>query len=149
MTTTAARDGRAISVGSATARVKVEADATGGRFALIEWTLPHGAPAPPPHVHEEGSETFFVLEGEVVFPLEDGPLRAPAGTCLHVPPGTVHTLTNPNPATARVLELFCPGSLLALVEGVGQAFAAASVPDRERLVQLFATHHSRLAGAPA
>lgn len=149
MTMTTTNDGRAIAVGSSTAHVRVEAGSTDGRFALIEWTLPPGCPAPPPHVHHDGSETFFVLAGEVVFPLADGPFRAVPGTCLHVPPGTVHTLTNPGTETARVLELFCPGKLLRLVEGVSEILSGDGTPDLARLAALFAAHDSSLVGVEA
>jgi quercetin dioxygenase-like cupin family protein len=142
-------DGRVIEVGSSRARVRVEPATTSGRFALIEWTLPPGAPAPPPHVHHEGSETFFVLDGEVLFPLEAGPLRARAGTCLHVPPGTVHTLRNQSNETAHVLELFCPGKLLRLVEGVGQILTGSGPRDLARLAALFEAHESRLTASEA
>ena len=40
-------DRRAIAVGSTTARAKLEAAATDGRLALIDWTLPPRSPSPP------------------------------------------------------------------------------------------------------
>lgn len=122
----------------------MEAAATGGRFALIEWTFPPGAPAPPRHVHHHASETFYVLEGELHVPMADGVVRAPAGTCVHVPPRTVHTLDNPGRDTARALELFCPGSLIGIVEEVGRIFAAGLPPDREALLAAFARHDSAI-----
>src|SRR5579872_3394688 len=45
------------------ARFKLEGRHTGGRFALWEGVLPHGA-APPLHSHPE-DETFYILEGEL------------------------------------------------------------------------------------
>lgn len=45
------------------ARLKLTGEQTGGRFALWEGVLPHGA-APPLHSHPQ-DETFYVLEGEV------------------------------------------------------------------------------------
>lgn len=45
------------------ARLKLGGEQTGGRFALWEGVLPHGA-APPLHSHPQ-DETFYVLEGEV------------------------------------------------------------------------------------
>ena len=44
-------------------RVLLDGTMTGGRFAVIEVTLPKGA-APPMHSHPE-DETFYVLDGEV------------------------------------------------------------------------------------
>ncbi len=136
--------GQSFSVGPSTVSVKVERLATGDGFALIEWTIPPGAPAPPQHVHHRGSETFFVLEGELEFPLADRVVRAVAGTCLHVPPGTVHTLANPRNVPARALELFCPGTLMGLIEDVGRVFASGLPPDRDQLLAAFARYDSAL-----
>ena len=45
------------------ARMKLDGRQTGGRFALLEGVMPHGA-APPLHSHPQ-DETFYVLEGEL------------------------------------------------------------------------------------
>ena len=45
------------------ARMKLEGGQTGGKFALWEGVLPHGA-APPLHSHPQ-DETFYVIDGEV------------------------------------------------------------------------------------
>lgn len=138
--------GRRFSVGPSEVLVRVESETTGGQFALIEWTIPPGAPAPPQHVHHDGSETFYVLVGELEFALAGGPVRAPAGSCLHVPAGAVHTLSNPGSTPARALELFLPGRLAGLIEAVGGVFADGLPPDRGRLLRAFEQHDSALVG---
>lgn len=45
------------------ARLKLTGEQTGGRFALWEGVLPHGA-SPPLHSHPQ-DETFYVLDGEL------------------------------------------------------------------------------------
>lgn len=137
-------DGRAFTVASSHVLVKVENGAPDAAFSLIEWTIPPGAPAPPLHVHRRGSETFYVLEGELQFPLDDTTVHAGPGACLHVPPGTTHTLSNAGEQTARALEFFVPGDLMGLVEEVGQVFAAGLPPDVDRLAAVFAAHDSEL-----
>lgn len=70
--------------------LKASAEQTGGRFSLIEMLSPGGV-ATPLHVHREDDETFYVLEGELTFYLEDGqPIPASAGSFVHVPGGIVH-----------------------------------------------------------
>jgi hypothetical protein len=65
--------------------VKASAEQTGGRFALIEELAPGGA-GTPLHRHAEDDETFYVLEGEITFYLEDDhPVTATAGSFVHVP----------------------------------------------------------------
>ncbi len=142
---TSTGEGRAFSVGASQVLVKVQDGDPQAAFSLIEWAMiPPRAPAPPRHVHREGSETFYVLEGEIDFLLADRTLRAGTGTCVHIPPGTVHTLANPGRRPARVLEFFVPGSLLGLVEEVGRVFAGSVPPDRGRLKAAFAEHASEI-----
>lgn len=69
--------------------VKASADQTSGSFALIEEISPKGA-GTPLHRHPD-DETFYVLEGEISFYLEDDqPLTASAGSFVHVPAGAGH-----------------------------------------------------------
>lgn len=43
---------------------KATGEGTGGRFALWETTTPPGNPGPPPHIHHNEDEVFYLLEGE-------------------------------------------------------------------------------------
>lgn len=140
---------RTFNVGTATVRVHVEKDATDGRFALIEWGFPPGAPAPPQHVHHDASETFFVIEGELTVPSGDDLITLTAGHSLHVTPGMPHTLSNRSDKTARALELFSPGDLIGLVEEMGRVFAAAAAagqpPDPATVATALAAFNSEAA----
>ncbi len=57
--------------------------------------------------HED--EAFCVLEGEVEFLLGGGTIPAGAGTCVHVPKGTLHTFRNVGTSPSRVLGVITPG----------------------------------------
>ena len=63
--------------------------------------------AAPPHYHHY-DEVIYVLEGDGVMHMnaEQTPLRA--GSCIHLPARTVHTLANSGPGTMRVLGVFRP-----------------------------------------
>ena len=64
---------------------KATAEQTGGRFSVIEEVAPRGE-GTPLHVHREDDETFYVLEGELTFYLnDDRPIAASAGSFVHVP----------------------------------------------------------------
>jgi quercetin dioxygenase-like cupin family protein len=69
-----------------------------------------GQRGPDPHVHREHVDSFFVLEGELVFGL--GPrvedVRAPAGTFVSVPQHVVHTFGNESDAAAFFLNFHAP-----------------------------------------
>ena len=70
---------------------KATAEQTGGRFSMIEEVAPRGE-GTPLHVHREDDETFYVLEGELTFYLNEGgqPIPASAGSFVHIPGGVVH-----------------------------------------------------------
>ncbi len=67
--------------------VEATAEQTGGRVSVIEEVSPRGA-VTPLHVHRDDDETFYVLEGEITFYLEDDrPIPAQAGSLVHVSGG--------------------------------------------------------------
>ena len=61
-----------------------------------------------PHRHEDHADTFYVLEGEVEFTVDDEVVRAGPGTFVAAPPGTRHGFRNPGPGPARILNLHAP-----------------------------------------
>lgn len=71
------------------ARMKLTGEHTGGRFALWEGVLPHGA-APPLHSHPQ-DETFYVLEGNLTVWIIEGEGTADRST----PPAWQHTHAQP------------------------------------------------------
>lgn len=69
---------------------KATAEQTGGKFALIEELAPAGE-GTPFHVHREDDETFYILEGELTFYLDnESPMPASTGSFVHIPGGTRH-----------------------------------------------------------
>ena len=59
-------------------------------YSIIEDLAPKGS-GPPLHRHQEDDEAFYVLAGEMTFYLgNDEPIRASAGSFVHIPGGTVH-----------------------------------------------------------
>ena len=61
-----------------------------------------------PHVHTDEDDSFFVLEGELVFMLPEGDVAAPAGTFVLVPPGVEHGFRNDTDEAARILNVHAP-----------------------------------------
>lgn len=86
---------------------KATAEQTGGRFTLLE-QLASGGTASPLHSQPEDDESFYILEGELTFYLEDGqPIRASADSFVHIPRGTVHAF-QVDSQTARLLNFTTP-----------------------------------------
>ena len=89
----------------------------------MEETTPPGN-GPPPHIHHNTDEAFYVLEGEVEFMASDQTIPARAGAAIYIPKGTLHTFHNVGTAPSRVLFLLSPG-------GFEKFFLEAGEPARE------------------
>jgi mannose-6-phosphate isomerase-like protein (cupin superfamily) len=61
------------------------------------------------HVHEEEDDAFYILEGEMVFTVEDRDVSAPPGTFVLVPPGIEHAFHNKGATPVRMLNVHAPG----------------------------------------
>ena len=60
-----------------------------------------------PHVHDDHTDSFYVLEGEVEFTVGNDTVRAGPGTVISVPPGACHGFRGVE-GTARVLNFHAP-----------------------------------------
>ena len=92
---------------------------TGGSFELIEYS---GPAAPPPHVHREHDEGFFILGGSFTFALGSQEFEAPQGSFVFVPRGTRHGFV-PTPG-ARALLFIVPSGLEGFFRELGEGLAA-------------------------
>jgi quercetin dioxygenase-like cupin family protein len=62
----------------------------------------------PPHRHDDQVDSFYVLDGEIEFPLADRAARAVPGTWVSAPPGTLHGFGNPGAGRVRLLNVHAP-----------------------------------------
>ncbi|KAB2857578.1 MAG: cupin domain-containing protein [Anaerolineae bacterium] len=100
-------------------------DAAGG-WTMLELSLAPGFGGPLPHYHRVKTETYYVLEGRIVFMLEWQEMALSAGAMVMVKPGAVHTFWNVGTGQARMMVMSSPLG----TEGYYEAMAAMS--DRER-----------------
>ena len=98
-------------------RRKLDGGHTGGRFALWEGELPHGA-APPLHTHPQ-DETFYVLEGKVHVFVESVRHACAAGAAVFVPGGVAHSFRVESD-TARLLFLSTPAGIELVQDFLGR-----------------------------
>jgi quercetin dioxygenase-like cupin family protein len=92
--------------------VRVPGEATGGRFSLIEFLLPHHA-SPPLHTHPQ-DESYIVLGGELTVQGGEERFKLRAGSTAVIPMGVAHTF-RVDSQTARVLVLSTPAGIERLV----------------------------------
>jgi mannose-6-phosphate isomerase-like protein (cupin superfamily) len=62
--------------------------------SIFENATQAGYQGPPPHLHHNQNEDFYVLEGQFEFRVDDRTLEGGPGTFVHCPKGTVHTFRN-------------------------------------------------------
>jgi quercetin dioxygenase-like cupin family protein len=101
---------------------KATAADTGGAFTLIEVLAAPGG-GPPPHVHDNEEETFYVLDGVFDILIGDRFVRAERGAFALVPRGTVHRFRCSGDRPGRLLILFTPGGIEGFFRQAGRAAA--------------------------
>lgn len=89
---------------------KATAAETGGSMTAIEVLAAPGG-GPPPHVHANEDEAWYVLDGEFEILHGEQTLRLTAGGFAFVPRGTVHRFENVSDRHGRVLIIFTPGGM--------------------------------------
>jgi mannose-6-phosphate isomerase-like protein (cupin superfamily) len=99
---------------------------TNGSFELFE-EVRTSFGGPPPHVHREHEELFFVLDGRYVFVRDRDEVELEAGESIVIPRGTRHhfrTLIEPS----RTLILIVPAGLEGFFREMGSELAAGRTP---------------------
>src|SRR5262245_42748161 len=97
----------------------VSAKQTGGAFEMIS-TFSMAPGGPPPHVHANEDEIFYVVSGEFQFVFDRGVIKGGPGTCLYLPRGIVHTFGRVGDEVGQLLVMVTPA-------GFGRFAAGASV----------------------
>ncbi len=101
-------------------RFLATSDDTNGKYAMWEAIVPPGG-GPPPHIHSREEEGFVVIEGEVIFQVEDQRIVAKAGTFANIPVGTLHSFKNESGQPAKMIITVAPA-------GLEQMFFEVSTP---------------------
>jgi mannose-6-phosphate isomerase-like protein (cupin superfamily) len=73
------------------------------------------------------TDMFFVIEGVLTFKLGDETVEGPAGSFVLVPPGNVHTFSNPSSAPARFLSLCAPAGFEQYFKELSAALAGGEI----------------------
>lgn len=90
-------------------KIMLDAAATGGAFSAIVVELKPGE-GPPPHLHRDREEYFYVLDGTLRMSVNGSESEIGPGTLVFTPRGTVHAFSNIGASNARLLEWTIPGS---------------------------------------
>ena len=104
--------------------------------SMFDWTIPAGFAATGLHVHRVQEETFYVLEGECEWHVDEKTIRATPGTYLFVPPGVPHNITNISEKPARVLMTVSPPGHEHYFEELARLAAQGVTPDPKAIGEL-------------
>jgi quercetin dioxygenase-like cupin family protein len=81
----------------------------GAYFSMLAIVPPQGGP--PPHIHLNEDETFYVLEGTPTFRLGDDRIVAGPGDFVNVPTGVLHNFRNLSNDPIRMILTFTPAGI--------------------------------------
>ena len=132
-------DGHLAFLGGVDARLVIEGDDAGKRFALVEHPMPPHALAAPMHRHHSEDEYSFVLEGSIGALLGESVLIGNPGDLIFKPREQWHTFWNAGDAPARVLEIISPAGFENYFRELG-AELSSGPPDPQRLAALCARY---------
>jgi quercetin dioxygenase-like cupin family protein len=95
------------SVPNLTTNVLLRSEETGGHVSVTEIVVPPRNAGPPLHRHDF-DEAFYLLEGELMFQVEEALVTKGAGELSFAPRNAAHTLANHSDAPARYLLICTP-----------------------------------------
>jgi mannose-6-phosphate isomerase-like protein (cupin superfamily) len=121
-------------------RYVLRGDSSGGRFALIEHTIPPRTLAAPTHVHEREDEYSFVLAGRIGAQIGDAVVEAEAGELVLKPRGIPHAFWNAGDEEARVLEIISPAGFEQYFADLAPELAREGERDLEALAEIRARY---------
>jgi quercetin dioxygenase-like cupin family protein len=120
------QEGKALAIGPLQVTIKATGAETGGRFALVEVTVPPYFADIWPHLHQETAEAIYLTQGMLAVTLGEETMVVRQGSFILVPPKQAHRFWNPAATPASFLAYYTPAgveeffellSTLQLVEG--------------------------------
>ena len=90
--------------------VLLRGEETGGQMSLTEIVVPPHNAGPPLHTHDF-DEAFYLLEGELIFQVDEELLTRGVGELAFAPRNVAHALANRSDVLARYLLVCTPAGL--------------------------------------
>ena len=121
--------------------VKASRAATNNALAVVEQRLPAGF-SPPPHIHHDEDEAFYLLSGRIEAQLGDQKIPAQQGSFLWLPRNVLHGFVVSADGPCTILTITTPAGFAGFVAEVGAATTTTdrlpepSEPDIPRLVEI-------------
>jgi quercetin dioxygenase-like cupin family protein len=121
------QEGKQLTLGAMQLTIKTTGAETGGRFALMEVTIPPYFADILPHLHRQTTEAIYLTQGMLAVTLGEETMVVRQGSFILVPPQQVHRFWNPAATAATFLAYFTPAGVEAYFEALsGSAWQAES-----------------------
>ncbi len=126
--------------GAGPSQMRFLAQSPGQEIAITDCTVPPGFPGPVRHRHARMTDIFYVLEGTLTLHLEEGPRELGPNGFAVVPPGVVHTYSNPGPVPMRFLNIYQPAGNEHYLKEVARLTAAGRAPSPAEMAEIAARY---------
>jgi quercetin dioxygenase-like cupin family protein len=114
------QEGLALMIGQMRVTIKATGAETGGRYALIEVTVPPYFADIWSHLHQHTSEAIYLTQGMLAATLGEETMVVRQGTLILVPPQQSHRLWNPAATPATFLIYFSPAGAEEFFEALSE-----------------------------
>lgn len=134
--------------------VKASGVATNNSLAVVEQRLPAGF-SPPPHIHHNEDEAFYLLSGQVAVQLGEQQIDAREGSFLWLPRGVQHGFVVSDNGPCTILVITTPSGFERFVAEAGSPTTTTDrlpeprEPDIPRLIQIAGRYGMEIPPPPA
>ena len=111
-----------------TTNVLLRSEETGGHVSITDVVVPAHNPGPPLHTHDF-DEAFYMLEGELIFQVDDTLVTKGADELFFVARNVPHALANHSDAPARYMLVCTPAGFERHWARVAAEVAGEEPPD--------------------
>ncbi len=119
---------------------RILAQSPGAPIAFTESTVPPGFPGPVRHRHAHMYDIFYVLDGTLTLETEGETHALRPGAFAMVPPGIVHTFSNPGAEPTRFLNIYHPSGLEQYVKEVARRMGEGHPPSPQDMAEIAAPY---------
>ena len=129
---------------------KAQGSHTRNAFTVVECLLPPGF-GPPPHIHHQEEEAFYLLEGELTVFCNDQTWKVTPGSFVFLPRGKVHGFTVSGSVPAKMLQITSPSGFEHFAAEMGEPakellLPPPEQPDMAKLLAVAAKYHIEFPG---
>jgi mannose-6-phosphate isomerase-like protein (cupin superfamily) len=115
-------------------KCKISSEDTGGAYSIVESVIPP-LMGPPPHIHRNEDEIFYIVDGKFEILCGDESFTATTGDLAVLPRNLPHSFRNIGKTEGRVLTTISPGGLESFFAEVSQEIKTLP-PDIQKLERI-------------